>query len=448
MVKRVSKTGALLFSLILAGSLFGDEKNPLSDLKKDIVLYFSFNDGTQPDYPSGTGMEAGFKRDSVAYVDGKKIEKDIPKLVEGKFGKGLMIEEPKTNLFSLNQSNVEKDTSCYVSLKGTVLSLSSDKPWEGKHCLKVATTGEKFQEGFSTTDIKVEKVLFYGNVISPAHYIASVYLKGEGKIKLSLKDAKTNIAGEPVYLDLTNDWKRYFCRFAFPFKTKSVGYGHESDWKNFLPPDTPIDSQLQLACTTADKEKTTFYADGLQVEKRPLPFSPTYGSGLSPLSWGEGSMQIAQDQFSFSTREDIFNQWEKTGTISFWFKPLWDTKDGTADEILYIAHGKIYLSHGYGKIRMRPSGTDTSPANWKDNWHHIGITWNEEGERILYVDGVPYPNKKEEKMPMVNSVYFSFGHTAGGRFHFPNGILDDLTLFQKTLTPEQIKSIYESGGKE
>lgn len=418
-----------------AASAEPTEQTELPDMKTALIAHFPFDDNMEPDNSTGIGTSGVFSRESSGYTDGRELGTHEPRFVEGKFGKGLLLEEAHANLFLLAQSTAEGDAGDFISLQNSALVASPDQRWQGDGALSVTTKGENDGEGFAA-EVKVDQAWYDGNSVVPGFFIASLYLKGRGNINLLLRNPDTDAAGEVVYFDLTDEWKRYTCAFAFPFKTESIGGNHETDWKTLIPSDPPLECRLQLVCTTTDKEQATFYVDGLQLERRQLLY-PGYGHIVSPLAWMPGGMRMDVEKFSFKTDSDFFNQWKKSGTISFWFKPSWDARDGTKEDILYVEPSLLYLGHSSARLHLSPAGVSLMPFDWGNDWHHMAITWNEEGDRILYVDGLEYPNEQGNKTPVKNAASISMGFGSGA----PNGVVDELILFQATLAPEQIEKL-------
>ncbi len=410
------------------------------DIRTNIIARFAFDVNESSDHTSGFAIPVMFKRDSTAYVEGQQVEINVPRLVAGKFGKGILLEESHANLLSLNQAGVEGDTTGeFIALKNAALSLTTNEQWQGQQSLKVETKGEAGEEGLAFEG-PVETAQYNGQAIVPAYYVASVYLKGEGNLMLFLKTPGAEISSEPVYIELKPDeWTRFYCTYAATFPTKKIGPKHEADWKSLLPADTSTAIKLQFQCVTIDKQEMTFYADGFQIEQRLLPFAGQ-SAELSPHSWTPGQTTTAQDEFSFSTKGDFFTSWKKSGTISFWFKPYWDARDGTRELMLYMGPNALYLRHANAKIRFLPAGVTFTPYDWKDNWHHIAITWTEEGQRVLYVDGYDYVNTQGEMKPLPPTTDF-MALSYSGNGTSPNGIMDELLLFNSVLNTDQIKEI-------
>ena len=248
------------------------------------------------------------------------------------------------------------------------------------------------------------------------------------------------MATDPIYIELSpTEWQRFSCTQVASFPQKTVGPKHEADWQSLLPAGSNIEAKLLFQCATIDKQKMTFYADGIQLESRRLP-DANRSTGLSPHSWTPGQTTVAQDEFSFSTKGDFFTAWKKNGSISFWFKPIWDARDGTRELMLYLGPNAMHLRHMQAKIRFYPAGAEFKPYDWKDNWHHLAITWNAEGDRVLYVDGYDYVNSQNMQQPLSpRTDFMALSYSGNGTS--PNGIVDELILFQGVLDLDQVKTI-------
>lgn len=397
-----------------------------------LIAFYSFDENLEPDHTAGFGAAVKFERQTPAYANDAAFEASQPRLVEGKFGKGILLEEERANLFSRNQSDIEEGADGFECVNGADISVSKDDRWQGSQSLRIATPGNAEEEGFST-QVEAQRVIYNGNDIVPALYVASLYAKGEGFMRMTLKDPGGEQDGVPFFFELSDEWRRFSCHFSFDFKPMTIGRGLQSTWQTNLPADILDSAQLQLICATTDKQKADFLADGLLLERRQLVHA---GQELciSPLTWMPGGANMTQEMLSLDTSDDFFNEWKRNGTISFWFKPCWDSRDGTRATILRMEPGDWILDHANARIRMPNHGVSLVPYEWQDFWHHLAITWDRDGNHILYVDGYDYPSQK----PFVNtSAVLSFfsGNTS------PNGVIDELALFQGALTPEQVKEM-------
>lgn len=443
----------LVLGLLAAGRLYAQEQpaaeqpaaaepapqpeGPPPDPAQNIIARFDFDSSVQPDNTTGFGMPVFFKRESGAFVDGKEVAPHVPRLVAGKFGKGLLLEDAFANYLAPNQADAEKDTGGFTPLNGATLTSAAVQPWQGGKALHIQTPGAGPGEGFAV-ETKVDQAYYNGNAAVPAVYVASIYLKGQGNLQLHLQDAVSGTNGAPVYVDLTPDWKRYACAFICAFAPTNLGPKHEEDWKTLLPPETPVETRLQMLCATMDSVQIAFDADGLQVEHRRAPYSNARQT-LSPLAWIPGGTKIAQEEFSFGITNDFFNKWTRNGSLSFWFKPGWEAQDVSQELMLQLGNNVMLLQHTPTRIRMYPAGMEFTPTDWRDLWHHIAITWNQDGERIVYVDGLDYPNESGDKKPVYDAI--SLVLSAAGAGNAPNGVVDELVLYQITLTPEQAKAM-------
>jgi hypothetical protein len=410
------------------------------EVRANIVARFPFDTNECSEQTSELAIAPVFKRNSPGYKDGRLVAINGSRLVKGKFGNGILLEESHANLLSQNQADANSSAPGeFRPLKDTFLTLTTNKPWRGKWALKAATPGVGGEEGVAV-EAKMEKALYDGKQIAPAHYVASVYLRGSNSLMLSLKEPGAGMESEPVVVNpRPSEWKRFACTYTANFPAKTIGHGHEADWKKFLPDEPALGLTLVFACATLDKQKTTFCADGFQIEQRAHPF-PSQGAGSPPLSWMPGETACAQDEFSFSLKDPGLAAWKKNGAVSFWFKPDWDVRDSTQELMLYLGPEVMRLQHMNAMIRFQPSGVDFTPYDWKENWHHIAVTWNEQGRRVLYVDGYDYVNPQEESMPLPDATdLLVLSHPGSG--NTPNGIVDDLILFNAELNRNQIKAI-------
>ncbi len=409
---------------------------PPKDPAKCVVARFGFDGSLQPD-AAGTVMSVMFKRSSASYLDCAPVNENSPRFVAGRSGKALLVESAYANHFSISQSGAA-EAEAFKPLPGTTLSISADKPWQGKEALAVATKGEGGEEGFSVEAL-VDRAFYTkeNSCIMPVVYLASLYLKGQGNLKLMLKDVESGATGAPVYVDLPADWQRFSCVFAYPFSRKNIGAGHEADWKKSLPADTNITSHLQLVCATVDGQKLNFFADGFQLEQRNAEAGGK--AALSPHTWVLGAFQAAQEQLTIDVRNDYFNSWKKTGSIAFWFYPLWEARDDSAEMILQVTTNQLCLSHSGRKLHFSPAGVSFGSSDWKNSWHHVVVTWNEAGERMLYIDGMDYPNAAGAVMPMNSPDSIAAGDFAKNLS--PNGALDELILYNIALNADQAKAL-------
>ncbi len=412
------------------------------ELLPRILARFPFDTDENSDPAAGLAVPVLFTRERPGYTDGRPVPVNRPRLVKGRFGNGLLLEEAHANLLSRNQAAVEgTTTSSFVCLKGAAIAFSTQTCWQGRQSLEVQTPGLTSDEGVGIA-LTTERARYNGQQVVPAYTLASVYLKGSNALVLSLKEAGGGTESEPVIVQPNaKTWRRFFCAYAPQYPAADIGPGRASDWRGRLPDAPPLAIKLVFACVTLDRRQTVFHADGFQVEQRWLPFA-AQGPGASPRSWAPGGAPAAQDAFSFATRGDAAAAWTQAGAISFWFKPGWELRDGTWDLLLRLAPAGLRLQHLRTMLELSPAGAECAPCpyDWQGTWHHLAVTWNPDGRRTLFVDGYDYPAARGELHPIPGDTdRLQLGAPEEGLA--PNGVVDELILFRGELGLEEAKAI-------
>ncbi|MFX1257220.1 MAG: LamG-like jellyroll fold domain-containing protein, partial [Promethearchaeota archaeon] len=93
------------------------------------------------------------------------------------------------------------------------------------------------------------------------------------------------------------------------------------------------------------------------------------------------------------------NFFDDEGTLEFWFKPNWDGDDGKPHRIMSIGYNfgiskssdnllyAYFLTHE-DTPEIIPLIIATPVSSWKAGvWQHIAITWNQENDFIMYING-------------------------------------------------------------
>ncbi len=405
-----------------------------------IIARFPFDFHAGADPAAGAAIPSRFFRDSAAYSGDLVFAAGKPRLIAGKFGRGILLEERHANLLSPRQADAEgEEPDEFIALNQAKLKCATNAAWQGGQALRVDTPGSNGAEGLAVEAV-VEQARYDGRRIVPAHYVASVYLKGSGALMLTLQEPGATTDVEPVTLNLSAaQWTRCACVQAADFPAQAIGPGHEADWPSLLPARFRRKVKLQLACATVDKSKATFFADGLQLEPRLAP-AAGQGINLAPRSWIPGKTAAAQDEFSVATSGAAFTNWPGGGAISFWFNPAWDAQDGGRELILYLGPSAIFFQHANGRLRFQPAGVEFLPYDWRGAWHHIAVTWDAAGRRVLYLDGYDYANPRGEVQPLAEALE-RLALSSPGAGNAPNGIVDELILFNRALSLEEIKAI-------
>jgi len=145
---------------------------------------------------------------------------------------------------------------------------------------------------------------------------------------------------------------------------------------------------------------------------------------------------------------------------------VWVAYDGTANTFPQIIN-KYNGSFGYGieivddgsaddgKIRAwikdATNRTDalSSSSSLKDgNWHHVVVVWDRDGSLIVYVDnlmGTPVDISAKVNEDVQNTESLVVGAGSSGVSQFFGGRIDDVQMYPRVLSSQQIKIICDDG---
>ncbi|MCM8804663.1 MAG: hypothetical protein NC833_05375 [Candidatus Omnitrophica bacterium] len=402
-----------------------------ADLRENVILYCGFENTTDIYLPEKKiFINSYFRRNSHAYTyDFKRFEKDQPRYVEGKIGKGLFLESGWYGVFERSSENL--------------IPLISSK-------------AENFEDGFGiigSADFKIhrgQKALVSENLVKIickdgnygieiktfeipviTRYIFSVYLKGERgeeKIKLVIEDLTNQITEEKEFV-LKKDWYRYF--IILPYDSVSKNYkGKELK--------SPAKIKLKILST----EEGSFYFDALMFEP-----PGGYSARFSPSTWIEGGEKRYSEVFQIPFETYTFNI--KEGSISFWAK----YGDGK------LIRTFLYIGFGWNKVislseyQSNVLNFYVFGENYKEKlpepniWHFFVISWKD-NKFSLYIDGIKKTEltvEKEINQDIFKEQLFILPgncHSGffAGRTHI-NGIIDEFYIFNKSLEKDEIEQL-------
>lgn len=184
------------------------------------------------------------------------------------------------------------------------------------------------------------------------------------------------------------------------------------------------------------------------------------------------AMGWVDQAFSFDGNGDymitpnVIAEWP-SGTIDLWVK--FNYLSGNSDQI-FSSWGPDDFDNGYDPIHMWAKGWDntqgftfgfctgtTFPCTWQlahsniipvaDRWYHLAGTWGSEGIK-LYVNGVlratnPYTGPAPRTTNhMIGASYWSTVH---GNVLPVHGLIDEVQIFNRALTANEIAAIYNAG---
>jgi hypothetical protein len=101
--------------------------------------------------------------------------------------------------------------------------------------------------------------------------------------------------------------------------------------------------------------------------------------------------------------------------------------------------GNVYFdTGGSGYNRINKAAT---PGEYQGSWRHWTFVKNATtGEQLIYLDGVLWHSGTGLTLPMVNVTSFAIGSANDGGNIFP-GMIDDVRLYNKALTVEEIQQV-------
>jgi len=92
--------------------------------------------------------------------------------------------------------------------------------------------------------------------------------------------------------------------------------------------------------------------------------------------------------------------------------------------------------------------TKVSPTSISDgNWHHVVVTFDRDGDGIIYIDGQLDVTRdiSAQSGSLATAMDLYIGRISySDSFHF-NGDLDDVRIYKKVLSPEEVTQLYNSG---
>lgn len=194
-----------------------------------------------------------------------------------------------------------------------------------------------------------------------------------------------------------------------------------------------------------------------------------YGTDIAPMYPGFSFNRTSGDYID--TNNSFESVFQSDFSITFWCKP----NDGRPavieyfmgiDEdlpgvpvfsflIWYLATGKIRMEYGVVEDEESVVTSSIVFANGQENWHLIVITVEQVGSKVrltIYFDGAQVGQATStddvdmsNAAPNLNLIFGGKNYSERLPTEVPdyNGLLDDVMIFNKVKTAEEIRSIYE-----
>jgi hypothetical protein len=144
------------------------------------------------------------------------------------------------------------------------------------------------------------------------------------------------------------------------------------------------------------------------------------------------------------------------GTIAFWMKPILKYGEGKKPQtFFYTRKGSghsVFISNPKQGLyfQTKNQGKWISPhfnfswfkkPQWSpDNWYHITITWGDGNGTLFYINGAKVSKQKGGNSVVLALDHVMIGCQGSGR-NSSDAIMDDLYIFDKALTREEITEL-------
>jgi len=147
------------------------------------------------------------------------------------------------------------------------------------------------------------------------------------------------------------------------------------------------------------------------------------------------------------------------GSLSIWFKPDWNSGDSIingiagattdGDNFFRIEHfldNNWYAGWVTGNIDHRAVISSATMSVISGSWYHLAVVWDDTTNvTMVYLNGV---SKGQNTSLVTNSIIQplrigSYDATTDGFF---NGLIDDVRIYNRALSADEIKRLYRIGG--
>ena len=132
-------------------------------------------------------------------------------------------------------------------------------------------------------------------------------------------------------------------------------------------------------------------------------------------------------------------------TISFWGKENSGALDNQIILGTYYSKEIIISGKISGILRFWSGGYNGLVSSNKapNEWHHITMTIDSDGDRNIYIDNFKYP-KGIKALPIAGTQDFQIGSGGGYSSSFFNGSLDEVLIFNRVLSEGEVSSLYSA----
>ena len=357
-----------------------------------------------------------FIRNSIAYKsDGSQVAVNVPRFEAGKFGQGILIEEGTTNLLSSDdaQGKTQFNSNNYSHSSNTLeTSFGLNDLYSLKSVQLVVTNNKGFYSSSYPT--------VAGNVYTFSYYVYNA------------TSTSHNFTARLQFFDGSGNLVQYFSSNSVPVPAQQ--------WKRISVTATAPSGSTQ--CKVAGWESGTtsqvgdvYYFDSFQLEQKPYATSWTVGTRQPEVI----TVPTAGNVISF--QEGSIGLWfniERIPPSSFLVLADFNNLVGSVFQIRVLNDASLYcVLSTNGTDLYRSTGTVVAKT-----WQYVVATWSPNGykvylngSKIIEVLGTPTFTVRDNRL-YIGSV------RATSRF--ANGIIDDLTIYNRALSDNEVQAIYNS----
>jgi len=346
-----------------------------------------------------------FTRSSTAYLsDGTLVNMNLPRFEQGKFGKGVLVEEGTENKYSADQSqglNPGRQGGSTVTATPGQLD-----PFGGTNAVRIQASG-------GTLPLKVVYSAY-----APASGVAcsgQIWVRNRSITPLIVH---SNMGGRQETVLQSDGWKKII-------------------WENIIGNGNGV-VQHQLRVPNVDDEIDCDVAF-LQYEEKPYC-----------TSWQIGGTARSAEVLTIPT-EGVLNPQE--GTVECWAYVNSASKYPNRFATIFIADAGgsgrgIWLYHentaNYWRYQIKDENNikiiRVPDSEITDGWHYFAITWNAL-EAKLFVDGILKGTIANPPLPST-TIRIDVGHWNGTNQF--NSLIDDLRISNRARTDAEILAAYQS----
>ncbi|MBM3228336.1 LamG domain-containing protein [Candidatus Pacearchaeota archaeon] len=385
------------------------------------LLYESYNPAMETASTEG-GLIGHWKMDEAGFVE---------------YTENLV---PYTD-YSDRTYNQEYEASCWGGDLGTMYYYSSggynNLPY--KKMIKTAGgTGGCYHDNHLGITIKNNTV-----------YTVSAWMKANQSVTVNGYALDLNRPSDNAYrvgsnIQLTTEWQRYFWVY-------SAGSDHAGNYwaRNIIYVDDNLPIEIYWSgFQVEERSYTTPYVNGIRQSKltdnTPYSNSGTInGTNLTTDRFGkEKSAVIFDGVDDYITLGGILSDSPSARTICYWYNPYTDSTmrwvyKGQTYETYTTSNNLYYRGRNSTTFYTASISTAGTPVTWR---HFCGI-WNSNGNLSGYLNG-NYVNSI-----FINNIVIGDGTTfyLGGTTQYNiNGSIDDVRIYNRALSEDEIKLLYES----